>query len=139
MKKMIATALLLGAGVLTMSLSACGHSDSLIGTWQATSRTDTMMAALQGKQVTPETLRQSGTGSMKFIFSADKVVVKVEGQPETIGEVKYLKGTSGKNGTSYQLIGKESFGPRGATAVVAPNGDTATLDLGVATFALKRE
>lgn len=139
MKKLITTALLLGAGILTMSLSACGHSDSLIGTWQATSRTNTMMATLQGRQATPETLRQSGSGSMKFIFSADKIVVKVEGEPETIGEVKYLKGTSDKTGTSYQLIGKELFGPRGATAVVSPNGDTATVDLGVATFALKRE
>ncbi len=138
MKKFTTPTLLLGMGILAMSLTACGHNDSLVGTWRATSSTDKLTAAFSGKAASSQPVPQSGPNSTEFIFSADKAIIKVVGQPETITEIKYLKGTSDKSGTTYQLTGS-GFGANGATAVVAPNGDTATIDLGPVSMELKRE
>ncbi|MDA3878124.1 MAG: hypothetical protein PF483_13700, partial [Halothiobacillus sp.] len=108
------------------------------GTWRATSSTNQLSALLSGKPATPEPLPKSGPNSTEFIFSADKAIIKVEGSPEVITEVKYLKGTTDKSGTTYQLTGS-GFGRNGASAVVAYDGDTATIDLGPVSMTLKRE
>jgi hypothetical protein len=138
MKKMIASILLLGIGISTLSLTACGHDDSLIGTWQATSTTNQLSVFTSGRASAPQSLPRSGAGSIKMIFSADKFIMKTEGAPEVISDVKYLKGTSDKTGTTYKLVGS-GFGQNGVTAVVDPNGDKAIIDLGVASMTLKRE